>query len=178
MSFLSKALSAASPADSLKPELLGSIRVAVVGEPSVGKTALTEVSQLGIMLLQDSIVCFGCFSKHRVCGRRPVPHRRQYVRVSKHWKACWLQWTQELLLPLNIKPDTMPASGFCIPNTSMQTAHTLMAVCQPWPFLQQQLAHPVVVKPSPLVGLCEPILEHVLIVRLLRLACVVAVLCS
>lgn len=43
MSFLSKALGA-HPADALKPELLGSIRVAVVGEPSVGKTALTEVS--------------------------------------------------------------------------------------------------------------------------------------
>jgi hypothetical protein len=44
MSFLSKALGA-NPADALKPELLGSIRVAVVGEPSVGKTALTEVSR-------------------------------------------------------------------------------------------------------------------------------------
>jgi hypothetical protein len=51
MAFLAKALQAAvssglstSTADvSAKPELLGSIRVAVVGEPCVGKTALTEV---------------------------------------------------------------------------------------------------------------------------------------
>jgi len=46
MSFLTKALQAGSPADALKPELLGSIRIAVVGEPSVGKTALTEVGCL------------------------------------------------------------------------------------------------------------------------------------
>jgi hypothetical protein len=56
MSFLSKALSTASPADSLKPELLGSIRVAVVGDPSVGKTALTEVSQTGSLLLYRLII--------------------------------------------------------------------------------------------------------------------------
>lgn len=51
MSLLTKALQGGNPADALKPELLGSIRVAVVGEPSVGKTALTEVStQAGSMV--------------------------------------------------------------------------------------------------------------------------------
>jgi hypothetical protein len=47
MSFLTKALQGGNPADALKPELLGTVRVAVVGEPSVGKTALTEVSMRG-----------------------------------------------------------------------------------------------------------------------------------
>lgn len=74
MSFLSKALSAASPADSLKPELLGSIRVAVVGEPSVGKTALTEVSQLGILLLCRLIVRVEAFVTAAVLWQEAVPH--------------------------------------------------------------------------------------------------------
>lgn len=59
MSFLTKALQAGSPADALKPELLGSIRIAVVGEPSVGKTALTEVCCLvSVMsLYRHAIMC-------------------------------------------------------------------------------------------------------------------------
>jgi DNA replicative helicase MCM subunit Mcm2 (Cdc46/Mcm family) len=57
MSFLSKAL-AAHPADALKPELLGSIRVAVVGDPSVGKTALTEVSRdIAGRAMSDTAAC-------------------------------------------------------------------------------------------------------------------------